>query len=91
MTLDIPTLIETYNDLEFFATTNSAMIIEFMPENKKPSACIACGKCKKMCPQMIDIPSVLQKLNKKLETIPKWREICRVREEAAKKIREQNK
>lgn len=91
MALDIPTLIETYNDLEFFATTNSAMIIEFMPENKKPSACIACGKCKKMCPQMIDIPSVLQKLDEKLETIPKWREICRVREEAAKKIREQNK
>ncbi len=86
MELDIPRLIATYNDLQFAATTNSAMWIEFSPEDKKPSACLACGKCAQICPQMIDIPQVLASLSEKLETIPKWRDICKAREEAAKRM-----
>ena len=63
------------------------MKIEFLPEEKKPTACIACGQCVKMCPQSIDVPAALKDLNEKLKTLPSWAEVCRQREEAAKKGR----
>ncbi len=85
--LDIPAFISTYNELLFEAKTNSAMWLEELPSEKLPSACLACGRCAKMCPQMIDIPSVMAELAKKLEAIPKWRDICKEREEAAKRLK----
>ena len=87
MGLDIPLLLHTFNDLRFAATTNTAMIIEFMEEDKKPSACIGCGACAQVCPQNIDIPGELKNLTEKLKTIPKWAEICKEREAAAKRGR----
>ena len=85
--LDIPALISTYNEMRFSPNVNAAMRIEFLPEEKKPTACIACGQCVKMCPQGIDVPAALKDLNEKLKTLPSWAEICRQREEAAKKGR----
>ncbi len=85
--LDIPMLIATYNELSFAATTNSAMRVEFLPAEKHPSACLACGKCAKMCPQLINIPEVMKNLTEKVKTIPKWADICKEREEAAKKLK----
>ena len=85
--LDIPALISTYNEMRFSPNVNAAMKIEFLPEEKKPTACIACGQCVKMCPQSIDVPAALKDLNEKLKTLPSWAEICRQREEAAKKGR----
>ena len=38
-----------------------------------------------MCPQKIDIPGVMTELNETLSKIPKWVDICKQREEAAKK------
>ncbi|MBQ8563725.1 MAG: 4Fe-4S dicluster domain-containing protein [Firmicutes bacterium] len=35
------------------------MTLEGLPEDKKASACIGCGKCSKICPQNIDIPAAL--------------------------------
>lgn len=87
MGLDIPMLLSTYNEIRFAATTNTAMRIEALPEDKQPSACLACGKCAKMCPQSIDIPAEMKIFTEKLKTIPSWKEICRQREEAAKKLR----
>ena len=85
--LDIPALISTYNEMRFSPNVNAAMRIEFLPEEKKPTACIACGQCVQMCPQGIDVPAALKDLNEKLKTLPSWAEICRQREEAAKKGR----
>ncbi len=82
--LDIPMLIETYNELVFVPTVNSSMRVELLPQEKQPTACIACGKCKQICPQGIDIPATMQALSEKLKEIPKWREISRIREEEAK-------
>ena len=85
MELDIPMLLATYNELRFAATVNSAMRIEFLPEEKKPSACIGCGACTAICPQNIDIPTALKELTETIGKLPSWAEICRQREEAAKK------
>lgn len=84
MELDIPALLEIYNDLSYAPGVLTASKIEFMPENKRPSACIACGKCVKSCPQNIDIPLTLINLTRMLEKIPSWRKICEERAAAAK-------
>ncbi len=88
MGLDIPSLIATYNDLMVDAKTNPTMWIDGLTEDKKPSACIGCGACAHICPQSIDIPDVMQKLSEKLETIPKWSDICKARAQAAKKAKD---
>lgn len=87
--LNIPLMMETCSELRFAPTTNGAMRLEFLPAEKQPSACIGCGACGRMCPQKIAIPEVMKELTEKLQTIPKWADICRQREEAARKLREQ--
>lgn len=82
--LDIPGLIQTYNELRVAPALNTVMRIEFLPEDKKPSACIACGKCARICPQNIHIPEVMKDLSERISKLPSWAEICRQREEAAK-------
>ena len=91
MGLDIPSLISTYNEVKVTPTTNAVMWLEGLDENKLPSACLACGACTHICPQLIDIPTVLADLSGIVEKIPKWRDICRAREEAAKKLRNSSK
>ncbi len=86
--LDIPMLITTYNDVCVSASMNTRMRIDSMPEEKRPAACVACGKCAKVCPQKIDIPDVMKKLVGALEKIPSWAELCRQRDEAARRDRE---
>ena len=83
--LDIPMLINVYNDLSFEAKFTSAMLVEFMEKDKRPEACIGCGACMKMCPQKIEIPIILDRLSEKLTEVPKWADICRERDELAKK------
>lgn len=85
MELDIPMLLSVYNEIRVAPTTTAAIPIEFMAEEKKPSACIACGKCMEICPQNINVPEAMKDLAEKLTAIPSWAEICRQREEAAKK------
>ena len=84
MGLDIPGFIRTYNELRVAPAANAVMRIEFMPEDKKPSACIGCGKCAKICPQNINIPEVMKDLTERISKLPSWTEICRQREAAAK-------
>lgn len=86
MELNIPMLIEIYNDLRYAPGVNSASKIEFMDEDKRPSACIGCGACVHSCPQKIDIPTVLSDFDKLLTTIPSWKQICAERAEAAAKL-----
>ena len=86
MGLNIPMLIEIYNDLRYAPGVNSASKIEFMPEDKRPTACIGCGSCTAICPQSIDIPKVLSDFSSLLTTIPSWKEICAERAEAAAKL-----
>jgi len=83
--LDIPTLISLYMDAVFYPSINVSMQYEAMDTDKVFSACIGCGQCSAICPQSIDVPAVMQKADKLLSEMPKWADICRQREEAAKK------
>jgi len=85
MGLDIPLMMDTCSELRFSPVINIAMRLEGLPADKQPSACIGCGACAQMCPQKIDIPGVMAELNETLSKIPKWVDICKQREEAAKK------
>ncbi len=85
MGLDIPSMIATYNELAVEARTNATMWLEALPADKRPSACINCGACTALCPQGIDVPTLMKKLSAKFDEIPKWRDICIARAEAAKR------
>jgi predicted aldo/keto reductase-like oxidoreductase len=68
MQLDIPTLIELYNEHAFTGGGFIApMFIESMPEEKRPSACIGCRACEALCPQSIKISEVFADFNAKLK------------------------
>ena len=84
--LDIPMLINMYNQLRFAPQMNIRVRIDALDEDKRPSACIACGACMTMCPQNIDIPTAMQEFAEELSKLPSWEEICRQREAAAKKV-----
>ncbi len=87
MGLDIPMLIEMYNELCFAPITNTAMRLDALPKDKLPSACLSCKACEHICPQKIEISGVMKSLSKKLETIPKWSDICKARAEEAKRLK----
>ena len=89
MQLDIPMLIHAYNDLKFANSMTVPMQMDALPENKRPSACIGCGACAAICPQKIDIPAAMAELAEKLAGMPSWAELCRQREEAARKLKQQ--
>ena len=65
MGLDIPTFMATYNELKCQGGVNSAMTVQFMPEEKQPHACIGCGACSRICPQNIAIPELFSAVNAK--------------------------
>lgn len=84
--LDIPFLIRFYNDIKFQPAFTVGMQMEALPQDKQPSACVNCGACSITCPQHIDVPAIMADFAERLTKIPKWAEICRQREEGAKKL-----
>jgi predicted aldo/keto reductase-like oxidoreductase len=66
--LDIPKLISASNEMRFAAASSTkGFNFKAKTKNEMPSACIACGACSKLCPQGIDIPSVLKQFSDALE------------------------
>ena len=59
--LDIPKLLEMYNQNLSTGPKDfiSRMYLDSLPAEKRPQACVACGRCAKVCPQGIDIPAML--------------------------------
>ncbi|MBQ5755235.1 MAG: aldo/keto reductase [Oscillospiraceae bacterium] len=90
MGLDIPMLLATYNELKFFPNLNVALRLQVLPPEQLASACIACGKCAQSCPQNINVPEALKDLDVIFRKLPLWADICRQREEAAKKLKTQS-
>lgn len=67
MGLDIPSLIELYNEHSFSGGGFLApMAIGALAENKKPSACIGCRSCEAVCPQNIKISEMMTDFVNKL-------------------------
>ena len=89
MGLDIPKLIASYNDMKFSrgAGFTSRMQIEFLPEDKKPSACIGCGQCSAVCPQRIDIPEAMRDLVREYSKLTTWTELSEQREKIEEAVR----
>ncbi len=85
MGLDIPLLIQLYNELKFNVGMNTMAQLEALPADKLPHSCIACGQCSSVCPQGIEIPTVLALLADKFDNTTKWADICAKREEEMKK------
>ncbi len=81
MGLDIPRLMMLYNDFSYAAAMGVGMTVESMPEDKRPSACIGCGKCEAVCPQKIAIPEVMKKFAEGFAKMPSWVELCKKRDE----------
>ena len=87
MQLDIPMLMQSYNDMHFATSLTPVMQIEALPEEKRPSACIACGACASACPQKIDIPDIMAKLSDLYSKQPSWASMCKERAEEAKRAK----
>jgi len=65
--LDIPTLLGLFNEHSF--TKNgfiAPMALMAFPDDKRPSACIACGQCEAVCPQQIGISKALADFTRRL-------------------------
>ena len=80
MELDIPYLLQCFNDYKFAKTIPPSMRIDALPEEKRSSACIACGQCLTACPQGIDIPAAMAELAELYEKGPHWGDQIKARQ-----------
>ena len=90
MELDIPMLIEGYNDLKFQVAFTVGMQMDCLPKEKWPHSCIGCGACAAVCPQQINIPELMRDFADLLDKAPNWAELCKKREEAAERLRRES-
>lgn len=84
--IDIPKMIGYYNEMKVSPSSNVGMSLDAVDREHLPSACIKCGKCTHSCPQNIDVPSALSELTEMVAKLPRWADICKQREEEAKKL-----
>ena len=85
MGLDIPYLLQCYNDYKYSTSLTSSMRLDGLDPDKKPSCCIGCGQCAHACPQGIDVPAALAELNDLYTNGPKWEQAAKGRHESIKK------
>ena len=68
MELDIPRLIELYNEYNLTGGGFIApMVIGTLPDDKRPSACIGCRSCEAVCPQQIRIADMMSDFASKVK------------------------
>ncbi|MBQ9035838.1 MAG: aldo/keto reductase [Erysipelotrichaceae bacterium] len=85
MGLNIPYLLECYNDYKFAESVSASVRIDGLDEDKKPANCIQCGQCAHACPQGIDVPTVLSELAEMYANGPKWADMAKGRQESIRK------
>lgn len=65
--LDIPELIKLYNEHRFTGGGFIAPMVVFaLAEEKRPSACVGCRSCEKVCPQQIKISEMMKDFTARL-------------------------
>lgn len=88
MELDIPMLINAFNDARLHPNSFTVpMMLDTLPEDKLPSACIGCGQCAQVCPQKIDIPKAMAEFTELMPKLPNWSKLCEERAAAAKTLK----
>ena len=68
MGLNIPALLDMYNEYKFAG--GSILVrrtIGLMDESKRPSACVQCRACERVCPQRIAISASLADFSERLK------------------------
>lgn len=85
--LDIPTLIQFYNNARVQKSITVSIQMSGFPADKWPDACVGCGQCAHACPQKIDVPQVMTDFAELMKTMPDWKAICAERAEAMTKLR----
>ena len=66
--LDIPELIKLYNEHRFTGGGFIApMVVSALAEEKRPSACVGCRSCEKVCPQQIKISEMMKDFTARLK------------------------
>lgn len=68
--LNIPNIISLYNE-HFFTGGGfiAPMALSALDKDKRPSACIGCHSCEKVCPQNIKIATMMSDFNNKLKGV----------------------
>ena len=61
MELDIPLLLRFYNEMKVGGEWRLGSLLG-VPEEKRPTACIACGNCTAHCPQSLAIPDAMSEM-----------------------------
>ena len=56
-------------------------------EGKRADSCIGCGQCMAACPQKINVPEEMVKLDALMSSQKTWEEICRERAAAAEALK----
>jgi predicted aldo/keto reductase-like oxidoreductase len=68
MELDIPLIIQLYNEHSYTGGGFLApMVINSLPDEKKPAACLGCRACEGVCPQNIKISEMMADFTAKLK------------------------
>lgn len=63
--LNIPYLLAQYNEHRFTdGGWMAEMMIDALPEDKRPAACLGCRNCETVCPQQIRISEILAKFGR---------------------------
>lgn len=70
--IDIPALISAYNE-DVFSKGGflGAYAVQSAPEGKRPSDCIGCKACEKVCPQQIKIAEIMKDFDSRTDRIRK--------------------
>ena len=65
--LDIPVLLDMYNDYNVSGGEGIPFGMRDIPEEKQPAACLGCRACEAVCPQQIKISEVLADFDAKMK------------------------
>lgn len=70
--VNIPLCFQKYNDSKLLGLPGQykslgEFYFDCIPDSNQASNCIKCGKCRKRCPQKIDIPNELERIHQKAE------------------------
>lgn len=68
--LDIPRLIELYNEHAYSDNTNiPATALDSVDQNKRPESCVGCRSCEELCPQGIKISEMMTDFTKRVDEL----------------------